>query len=93
MENLQWIIALAVSIVSMVGGIIVRDRQVIRMINSGDERICDKLSQVEKNYVRIEHMNGHIKTIENMIQAMRQEQQETNRRIDMVLSEIARRDC
>lgn len=92
MEFAQWIIVSAIAAVSMVGGIIIRDRQIIKMINMGDEKLHNRISQVEYHYVRRDDLNGHIQTIENTVNQMREEQRETNRRIDSVLTALSKNE-
>ena len=92
MELIQWVIGFAIAAVSMIGGIIIRDRQVIRMINEGDEKLHQRVNKVEHDYVRRDDLNGHIQTIENTVNQMREEQRETNRRIDSVLTVLSNKD-
>ena len=90
MEFLQLATGLGIAAVSMVGGIIFRDRQVIRMINVGDEKLHKRITEFEHDYVRREHLREHIQAIQNTVNQMREEQRETNRRIDTVLNALSK---
>lgn len=86
MGEIQWLIGALIAIVSMIGGIIVRDRQIMKEINEGDKELHDRITKVQSEYVRRDDLNGHIQSIENSVHQMREEQRETNRRIDSLLT-------
>lgn len=86
MGEIQWLIGALIAIVSMIGGIIVRDRQIMKEINEGDKELQDRITKVQSEYVRRDDLNGHIQSIENSVHQMREEQRETNRRIDSLLT-------
>lgn len=88
--ELQWFIGALIALIGVIGGIIVRDRQVMNAINSGDEKLHDRITKVQSEYVRRDDLNGHIQSIENSVNQMREEQRETNRRIDMLLTSLSK---
>lgn len=90
--GVDWIIGIAIAVVSLVGGIIVRDRQVMRNIVEGDEKLHQRINRVQDTYVRRDDLNGHIQSIENTVNSMREEQRETNRRIDALLAAMTKKD-
>lgn len=87
---LEWVIAVAVGLFALVGGIVVRDRQVHRSIAEGDAALHARVTKVQEEYVRRDDLNGHIASIENGLNQMREEQRETNRRIDALLTAMTK---
>lgn len=85
-SGFEWLITTLVAFFALVGGIIVRDRQVHKAISDGDEKLHERLNKVQSEYVRRDDLNGHIQSIENSVNQMREEQRETNRRIDALLA-------
>jgi peptidoglycan hydrolase CwlO-like protein len=91
-SELQWLIGEAIALIGLIGGIIARDRQLMNTINSGDEKLHDRITKVQSEYVRRDDLNGHIQSIENSVNQMREEQRETNRRIDALLTTLTKKD-
>lgn len=91
-EEIKWFIGALIGLFTAVGGLIVRDRQVMKSINEGDEKLHERINNVQANYVRRDDLNGHIQSIENNVRSMREEQRETNRRIDAVLGALAKKE-
>lgn len=88
--GIEWVVSTAIGLVVLIGGIIVRDRQVMKTINDGDEKLHQRINRVSDTYVRRDDLNGHIKHIEQMVNQMREEQRETNRRIDALLAAMTK---
>lgn len=91
-NELQWLIGTLIGVVGLIGGLIARDRQVHKTIAEGDEKLSNRITRVQEQYVRRDDLNGHIQTIENSVNQMREEQRETNRRIDAVLTTLSRKE-
>lgn len=102
MSSIEWFIGAAIALTTLIGGIIVRDRQVMKSINDGDSKLHEKLDRVAETYVRRDDLNGHIQSIENICnqirtdqseatRQMREEQRTTNSRIDELLTAISKR--
>ena len=91
-NELQWLFGTLIALIGVIGGIIVRDRQVMKAINDGDEKLHDRITKVQSEYVRRDDLNGHIQSIENSVNQMREEQRETNRRIDALLTTLTKKD-
>lgn len=91
-DEIKWLIGAFIGLFTAVGGLIVRDRQVMKSINDGDEKLHERINNVQANYVRRDDLNGHIQSIENNVRSMREEQRETNRRIDAVLGALAKKE-
>lgn len=87
--TLELFIALSVGMVTIIGGIIVRDRQVMKAIQDGDEKLHKRINTVEHSYVRKEDLNGHLRSIETLVTGVRDEQRATNTRIDNLLTILA----
>ncbi len=83
------LIAIGLTVVGLIGGIIVRDRQVMKAISDGDNVLHVRINKVQSEYVRRDDLNGHIQSIENSVNQMREEQRETNRRIDQLLTAMS----
>lgn len=86
------VITLGAGIITLVGSILIRDRQLLRIISEGDEKLHVRLNRAQDIFVRRDDLNGHIQTIENTVNQMREEQRETNRRIDSLLTELTKRN-
>jgi len=91
-NELQWLIGTLIGVVGLIGGLIARDRQVHKTIAEGDEKLSERITRVQEQYVRRDDLNGHIQSIENSVNQMREEQRETNRRIDQVLTTLSHKD-
>lgn len=98
---LEWFIGTAIALTGLIGGMIVRDRQVHKSINEGDEKIKQELykvadhlharvTKVQEEYVRRDDMLQHIARIENSVDSMVRQQNETNRRIDTLLTVLTK---
>jgi hypothetical protein len=91
-NEIQWLIGTLIALGALIGGIIVRDRQVMNDIQTGDEKLHDRITKVQAEYVRRDDLNGHIQIIENSVNQMREEQRETNRRIDALLTTLTKKE-
>ena len=78
------------ALVTMIGGFIVRDRQVMARIHEGDEKIQKAVDDVRKEYVRRDDLKDHLQAIEKSLVQSRAEQRETARRIDTLITSIAK---
>ena len=88
----QWLIGIIITGIAVVGGIIMRDRHVLSSIIVGDEKLHTRINQFETGFVRRADLNGHIQSLETMVNQMRDEQRETNRRIDRLLQIMTKKD-
>jgi len=88
-ELLFTIIGAGLVIIGLIGGIIVRDRQVHKTIAEGDNILHARITKVQEEYVRRDDLYNHIRSIENIVNQMREEQRATNARIDAVLSSLS----
>lgn len=91
-DDLKWLVGAIVTLVTMIGGVIARDRHVMDAIKEGDEKLSDRLTKVQAEYVRRDDLNDHIQSMGSSIQQMREEQRETNRRIDNLLTVLSKKD-
>ncbi len=78
------------ALVTMIGGLIARDRQVMARINEGDEKIQKAVDDVRKEYVRRDDLKDHLQSIEKSLVQSRDEQREMARRIDALITSIAK---
>lgn len=90
----QWFIGAGFGLVTMVGGFIMRDRQVAKQIKDGDDRLHDRINRVRDDYVRRDDLHNHITRLDDNIKEMRKEMKEetskTNDRLDRLLAEISK---
>lgn len=86
------LITLGLGILALIGSMLVRDRQIQRMISEGDEKLHIRLNRAQDVFVRRDDLNGHIQSIENTVNQMREEQRETNRRIDQLLAALTKKE-
>ena len=78
------------SVAALLGGVIVRDRQVHRTIAAGDEKLHLRVNRIQDVYVRREEFNQRMHSLENTLNQMRQEQMAFNTRLDTLLSTLLR---
>lgn len=83
------LIGWGLTVLAIVGGVILRDRQVMGTIKDGDDKLHDRLSKVKDEYVRRDDLASHIQRIEKTVDEMRiemREQRRTNERLDTTLT-------
>jgi uncharacterized protein YlxW (UPF0749 family) len=83
--ELAHLITWGLTLIGLVGAAILRDRQHAEAVRRGDDVLHQRINKVRDEYVRRDDLNSHIERIERSIEGMHTTQQETNRRIDMVL--------
>jgi len=94
LDELRWLIGAVMTLITVIGGIVVRDREVMRKIDDGDARLSERITKVQTEYARKEDLTDHVLRVEQSVESMRNELRETNRRIDsliMVLSNFMER--
>ena len=89
MEEVKWLIRILMALVTMIGGLIARDRQVMARIQDGDEKIQKAVDDVRREYVRRDDLKDHLQSIEKSLVQSRDEQREMARRIDALITSIA----
>jgi uncharacterized protein YlxW (UPF0749 family) len=94
-EDWQWVVGSIFAVVTMVGGFIMRDRQVAKQIKDGDDRLHDRINRVRDDYVRRDDLHTQITRLDDSIKEMRKEMKEetskTNDRLDRLLAEISKK--
>ena len=90
MEEVKWLIGILMTLVTMIGGFIARDRQVMSLIHEGDEKIQKEVDAVRKEYVRRDDLKDHLQSIEKSLVQSRDEQREMARRIDALITSIVK---
>lgn len=83
------LVALGVA-AALLGGAIMRDRQVHRTIAAGDEKLHLRVNRIQDVYVRREEFNQRMHALETTLNQMRQEQMAFNTRLDAFLSTLLR---
>lgn len=90
--NIGSIIGWGLTVVALVGGIVLRDRQVLTMIKDGDDKLHERVGRVKDEYVRRDDLDQHIRRIEKSVEEMRnemREQRRTNERLDTTLTGLS----
>lgn len=85
LDELRWLIGAVMTLITVIGGIVVRDREVMRKIDDGDARLSERITKVQTEYARKEDLTDHILRVEQSVESMRNELRETNRRIDSLI--------
>ena len=80
-------IALGV-MVALIGGVIMRDRQVHRTISTGDEKLHVRINRIQDAYVRREEFNQRMHALEGVLNQINQGQTALSTRIDALLSNL-----
>ncbi len=84
-DELRWLIGAFMTLITVIGGILVRDREVMRKIDEGDARLSERITKVQTEYARKEDLTDHVLRVEQSVESMRNELSETNRRIDSLI--------
>lgn len=93
MSSEAWqILGFAVAAVTMIGGLIIRDRQIFAEIKKGEAELHERINNVQEKYVRRDDLNGHIESMQHAISEVRNEQRGTNTRIDALLIAMSNKD-
>lgn len=85
LDELRWLIGAVMTLITVIGGIVVRDREVMRKIDDGDARLSERITKVQTEYARKEDLTDHVLRVEQSVESMRNELRETNRRIDSLI--------
>lgn len=81
----------AIALVGMIGGLIIRDRQVMKSISEGDNEVHRRVDIVVKDFVQKNDLEQYLRPITNSLDQVREEQRATNQRIDRVLAMVPKR--
>lgn len=87
-DSIEWLIGAVGTLFTLVGGAIVRDRQVMQTIRDGDEKLSDRCGKIETAYVPKSDMEMYFRRFEQSLDHMQSEQARTNTRIDAVLNAL-----
>lgn len=85
LDEIRWLIGAVMTLITVIGGIVVRDREVMRKIDDGDARLSERITKVQTEYARKEDLTDHVLRVEQSVESMRNELRETNRRIDSLI--------
>lgn len=103
-EDVTWIISTGLAFVTVVGGVIARDRYILSLISKNyagstkvvqesNSQIHERINRVKDEYVRRVDLDTHITrldaSIQNMTQEMRNSAIATNQRLDTILGYFA----
>ncbi|TLP48751.1 hypothetical protein FDK21_03575 [Cohaesibacter sp. CAU 1516] len=81
------------SLPALIGGIIVRCRNLSKQIRDGDDRLHERVNRIRDEYVRRDDLHQHIGRIDQGLKDMRdesrQENAQINRRLDDLLAKLS----
>jgi len=101
-----WIISTGLGLVTLIGGIIARDRYTlgliakshegsIKAIQDSSEKTNEQMAKIKDEYVRRIDLDGHIMRLDGSIKAlsseMRSSATQTNQRLDAILAHFAKK--
>jgi len=86
--GLEPLVGWGLTVLAIVGGVILRDRQVMQSINEGDNKIHDRLSKVKDEYVRRDDLHSQINRIEKSMDEMKDEMREQRRVNEMTATTL-----
>jgi len=84
----ELIIAIAGAVftfVIMIGGIIVRDRFVMKNIREGDDKLHERINGAHERFVRRDELSQQLNHFSEEIKGVRTEVHSTNNRLDQLL--------
>lgn len=87
-DSIKWMAGVIMALVTMIGGIMTRDRQLLAKIEDGDIRAMNKIDALQRDYVRRDELKDHLLSIEKMIALSRDEQKEMRNRVDHLITSI-----
>lgn len=100
-QSIYQLITIAIAFVGVIGGIIARDRFIIQYINTANETMREtmrheldnlhsRVNATRDGFVRRDDLDGHLRRMETNIKEMREEQRETNKRLDAFMGSLAK---
>lgn len=92
-----WLIGMILTggafILTLVGGVVARDRQMSRQIREGDEKLHERINRVREDMVHKSDQDMHLKRLDANINDMREEQRELRRettsRLDQLIKQMS----
>jgi len=99
--NIMWVVTTAIGLVTLIGGVVARDRYILNVISKNHEgsikaiqesadTINARVDHVKDEYVRRVDLDGHISRLDGSLQhltdEMRSSSNNTNQRLDMILA-------
>lgn len=95
-ESIKWALGAIITLVTMIGGIMTRDRQILDKIEAGDKENrakCDKAmeeqAQIRREYVRRDELKDHILSMERILAQSREDQKDLTRRMDTFMATMS----
>ncbi|WP_269581986.1 hypothetical protein [Roseibium sp. Sym1] len=94
MEVPTWLFSTLIGVggflVALIGGVIVRDRQIFRSMRAGDDRLHERINEVRDQYVRRSDLDSHIvrldQSMDRVSTELREHRKELNQRLDAVVA-------
>lgn len=83
-EFLFKLISSAGVIITVIGGFIVRDRQIREKMADGDEKLHQRINDFRNEYVRRDELGTHIKSLERSVDRVEQSVHGISQRLDNI---------
>lgn len=88
-EDLVWVIGSAIALVTMIGGIVGRDRMVMRSIRDGDDKLHARINELQRtlltDYVRRSDLSTETSRFGKDMHDLKDELHKTNARLDRLI--------
>lgn len=81
LDEIRWLIGAVMTLITVIGGIVVRDREVMRKIDDGDARLSERITKVQTEYARKEDLTDHVLRVEQSVESMRNELREDRKSV------------
>lgn len=78
-------ISIFLGVIAAIGGIVARDRYILRQISDGVGKVHERIDNIPYTYVQKEDLRTFLKPIEENIKSVNETQKETNKRIDELM--------
>lgn len=87
--NPIWI-SILIAAVGLIGGIIARDRALVRLISDGDEKLHERINRVRDEYVKQSTHDGHMERIDAQVRELRNDIREQSKELKVDIREQAK---
>lgn len=95
LADLGVIVSVVVALAGLVAGVVMRDRHLLNVIRSGDDRLHERINRVRDEYARQDHVDAGFTRIDDAIKDLRSELQhqssETTNRLDRIMQLLSTR--
>jgi hypothetical protein len=76
--TIEWLLGFAIAAITLVGGIIARDRSLMSTIQKGDDALHERINRTRDDYVRRVDLDGHLTRLDETMKDMRVDMKDHN---------------